>query len=74
MLRKISSTNNMNVVDQSCLCVFFRDMVDEFSQVTSIGQARDFLENFSWTDDALRDLEAVNINGTHTVTCGLTVK
>ena len=49
-------------------------MVDEFSQIRRLGQAQDFLESFNWTDDAIRDLEAVNINGNHTVTCGLRVK
>ena len=49
-------------------------MVDEFSQIRRLGQAQAFLESFNWTDDALRDLEAVNINGNHTVTCGLRVR
>ena len=75
MLRKILFKHIiMNAVDWPCLCIFSRDVVDEFSQVTRLGQAQDFFENFSWTDDALHDLEAVNINGTHTVICGLIVK
>ena len=55
--------------------VFSRDMVDYFNNnITRLGQAQDFLESFNWTDDARRDLEAVNVNGNHTVTCGLLVK
>ena len=48
-----------------------RDMASEFSNFWTLGQARDFFESFQWTDEALRDLEAVNTDGTHTVSnCG----
>ena len=50
-------------------------MASEFSNVRTLGEARDFFESFEWTDDALRDLEAVNTDGTHTVSnCGNQVK
>ena len=39
-----------------------------------LGEAQQFLESFNWTNDALRDLESVNIHRTHTVTCGRQVK
>ena len=39
-----------------------------------LGEAQQFLESFDWTNDTLRDLESVNIHGTHTVTCGLQVQ
>ena len=56
------------------ISVSYRDMADEFSSIRRLGQAREFFESFDWTNDALRDLESVNMNRTHTVTCGPKVK
>ena len=42
-----------------------RDSVDKLGNINMLGDARDFLENFDWTNDALRDLQSVNINRTH---------
>ena len=50
-----------------------RDSVDEFANINMLGDARDFLENLNWTNDALRDLQSVNINRTHTMQCGYSV-
>ena len=50
-------------------------MANEFSGIRELGQAREFFESFQWTDEALRDLEAVNTDGTHTVNnCGYQVE
>ena len=32
-----------------------------------LGEEQEFLEHFDWTDDSLRDLQSVNIQGTHTL-------
>ena len=50
-----------------------RDNVDELANINMLGDARDFLENFNWTNDALRDLQSVNINRTHEIQCGYSV-
>lgn len=44
--------------------------MDQIRSASRLRDARDFLENFDWTNDSLRDLESVNINRTHTVNCG----
>lgn len=50
-------------------------MANEFSGIRELGQVREFLESFQWTDEALRDLEAVNTDRTHTVNnCGYQVE
>ena len=49
----------------------FRNMVNQLNNIRMLGDAQDFLEAFKWTDNALRDLEAVNINRMHTMGCGI---
>ena len=34
-----------------------------------LGDAREFLESFQWTDESLRDLESVNADRTHSFPC-----
>ena len=45
----------------------------ELSNITLLGEAREFLESFDWTDDALRDFQSVNTERTHIRMCGLEV-
>ena len=57
------------------LSVSCRDRVDDFSNNSRrLGNAQDFLESFEWTDESLRDLESVNVEGTHRLLCGDRVK
>ena len=44
--------------------------MNELSGISKLGDARNFLESFNWTDDALRDLEAVNTDKIHIHICG----
>ena len=70
MHRKFSFYSN-TAVNQLTISAFYREMLDELSSVQMLGQARQFLENFDWTnDDALRDFASVNINGVHSFGCG----
>ena len=48
-------------------------MTDQFSNIELLGDAQSFLESYNWTNDSLRDLESVNINGIHTISCGFQV-
>ena len=57
-----------------CVFVSSRDRLNEFSNVGMLGDARDFLESFEWTDESLRDLESVNLERTHRLFCGYRVK
>ena len=45
----------------------------EFNQIDRLGEVQEFLESFDWTDDALRDFQAVNIGRNHEGNCGLQV-
>ena len=57
------------VVNQLTISLSPRDMLDEFSNIQMLGQAQQFLENFDWTNDALRDFASVNLNGVHSYGC-----
>ena len=51
-----------------------RERLADFSGIQMLGQAREFLESFDWTNDAVRDIESVNLNGMHTIGCGYRVR
>ena len=67
MLRKILVTWLLIILATS------RSALSELSNIRRLGDARDFLEAFNWTNDSLRGLEAVNLNRDHTITCGFQV-
>ena len=50
--------------------IISRERLEEFRYVWWLRDAQEFLENFEWTDDALHDFKAVNIEGTHIGICG----
>ena len=54
--------------------ISYREGLDEFATIGMLGEAQDFLESFDWTNDALRDLESVNIERTHNMQCGYHVR
>ena len=59
-----------NVYVQSLIIYYHRTVLDENRQITKLGDAREFFDNFQWTDQAARDIEAVNLKGIHVVGCG----
>jgi len=69
MLRKILFILNNTLCINFTVSASSRDMQAQFSSLYRLRQAQDFLENFEWTNEALRDLESVNINRTHTMQC-----
>ena len=48
--------------------------MNDFANIRRLGEAEDFLESFDWTNDALRDLESVNVEKTHNMLCGYHVR
>ena len=53
--------------------IFCRQLLDAYRNIDELGDAEDFFNSFQWTDQAFRDIEAVNLNGFHFILCGAEV-